>query len=304
MKKAKKDLFSIACSLALLLYPQISQARPASLSGTGLSLKLVGGAGYFYGGDLNSGLKGLLDSAKYRVGGSIEGDYRPLHWGPNLEGEFMVNLSPNLGVSFGLGYLQAKQQVPIKGVILGTPPFVHYEGLIRQKVVAIPVKLGFCVALPLGHSFKLYANAGIGCYFGSVYWEKTEDSTNTDNHWHENWKGSKISPGYHGGLGFELSISKRVALVLEGVGRHVLLKGPKGDFSSVHDTNGDRYENTTNDTTLWYYEEYVSMIMKYYPRTVFDSEKPRSFEYRRNIREGIVDLSGVSINLGIRIRIF
>ncbi|MGB9004785.1 MAG: hypothetical protein WCB96_03580, partial [Candidatus Aminicenantales bacterium] len=109
--KASKILavFSSAFALLAIFFP-----APAACSNVGFSLKLYGGLNYFSGGDLNEGLKGMneyYDRYFWFFGlTKTGGDYQPVHLGLNFGGDFIVQVTPALGIGLGAGYLQGTSE--------------------------------------------------------------------------------------------------------------------------------------------------------------------------------------------------
>lgn len=282
--------------------PAYQEYQPSKGPGINFVVKLNGGMSYISGGDINANLEGINDywfDAEYID--IQEGKFKPVHLGFDLGAEMTINfnVTPKVGIGFGLSYIQGSKKSTVEGTYPWWGEETFFSDTINIKVSAIPITLSLYFDLPVADTINVVANAGIGYYLGTANWDYSEDEENWQ--WKENWKSKSNALGFHGGLSLELDISKDMTFVIEGIGRYAKLKGLKGDFIWENIYEGSYYEGTTEDATFWYYEWHSSNTGKKYPTIWFDDEKPSGARIS-NVREAEINLSGFSIRAGIKIK--
>jgi opacity protein-like surface antigen len=256
------------------------------------SLKLYGGMNYLLASDINNHLQATTDYWNDR-GVDVNGEFEPLQMGIDFGGEFIINLTPHIGIALGGSYIQASSKSTVNNVWFG----YSYQDTANPKITAVSLTLSTHFNFPLGKRFNFTAHGGLGYYLGTFSWNYGYDSEFDDIE--ENWEGKANALGFQGGLGLELNFSSGIALVVEGFGRYAKLKGLKGDYF-FEQTNQE--QESIDDATLWYYEWGSSLTGNYYPTIKFDDEKPEETSSIKNVREGEVNLTGFSVRLGIKIR--
>lgn len=267
--KKKGFVFIIYLSL-LLLFPRLIKAER-------FGIKLTGGINYLEVGDPNASLKGFADFMKDLAifwGVTGEGEIEQIHSGLDLEGDVIFYLSPRLGISLGSGYIYGNKAKDANKVILLDQTYAY-----GMKMSAIPVRLGVYYSFPISSWGRFFLNGGVGYYFAK--WSESIDwvASTTD----QEAKGNGI--GFHGGVGFELKLVSHFALIFEGKGRYVKIRGFEGKKL-------DFIEGTLN-----YYESQI--LGKWYPKVdVIDGLTPIGI---RNLREAKVDFSGFTFRAGIKI---
>jgi len=264
---------------------------------TKLSFKATGGYGNMSAGDLNTVINSL-DSiiAIYFAtenGVTKEGTLKEIDWGLDFEGEFIMNLTNNLGIGLGAGYIQRRKdsRTSIKNGASGT---VNYD--VEPKITAFPIKLSAYYFYPIVPQLHIFINGGVGYYFGKSSWSLKTDYVE-ENYWTKSVfevKGNGI--GFHGGIGFEYNVAKNIAFFAEGSGRYAKLKDWEGDMT-VRDSEGDTSGKISG--TFWYFESEI--YGKDYPYVVLTEDKPTD-PYFRNLRKFECDLSGLSFKAGIRVK--
>jgi opacity protein-like surface antigen len=274
---------------------QPSPAPRPTRPGPKFSLKFYGGMNNMLFGDLNDALQGTTDYYQDLPNVDIGEELQPVHWGFDFGGEFIINLTPRIGIGLGGGYIQVSKKTTIDVTWEGSP----YKDTVHPKATVIPLTFSIHVGLPLGNIMNFTLNAGAGYYLGTIQWHYSWDSEFHD--YEENWKAKSNTVGFQGSLGLELNISRNLALVVEGFGRYAKLKSLKGDYTWKRDFFGHE-EGIIEEATLWYYDWRSSDTGNEYPRIKFDDDVPTETSFQRNIREGEVDLTGFSFRLGIKIR--
>jgi hypothetical protein len=121
----------------------------------------------------------------------------------------------------------------------------------------------------------------------------------------EYWKTDyKANLGFHGGIGMEYSLTKNLGLVLEVQGRYVKIKNLKGFIQSEDSHFIGRISKRKG--YLWSYKISEWDFRSYYNLDISE-EPPRGSIPEISIsevRKAIIDLSGFSLRIGLRIRLF
>jgi hypothetical protein len=106
--------------------------------------------------------------------------------------------------------------------------------------------------------------------------------------------------GFHGGLGLEMSLSRSFALVLEASGRYTKLMDFHGTSKFKVFFNGEiRVDEVKDNVILWYGE--FERDGTWYPSLFFREDEP-SGEDTKNIRKGIIALTGFAVQIGFKIK--
>jgi hypothetical protein len=284
--KAARILAFFFSAFALLA---IFSPAPATCSNVGFSLKLYGGLNYLSGGDLNEGLKGMNDYyARYfwffgltKTGG----DYQPVHLGLNLGGDFIVQITPALGIGLGAGHLQGTSEStvtfgPVAADVKTTP-----------QASAVPVRLGLYVTLPASAFLNVNFHAGLGYYFAKMSYDFRTSAAGTWNLYAA--KADSSGLGFHGGIGFEFKLSPAFSLIFEGQGRYASIGGFKGSFETTDSSGGHSLENGK----LYYYR-YTSLPLGTFPVILVSDTMP-SGTSTSDVRTANIDFSGFSAVAGM-----
>jgi hypothetical protein len=266
-----------------------------------LSFKLYGGFSRIAAGDLNDGSDGFFELLEVYEGlgfGTAEGGYSPVHGGYNFGGDIIFQLSPAIGVGLGFGYMRSSEDSEMSLTdgtdtitLTGTP-----------TVSAMPIRLGVFLTVPLSGKINLTADAG-ATYFHGLKFDATQRLEFAPaGDWGEmSVTGSRSSLsanlGYQGSLGFEYKFSEDLGFFVEAVGRYAKFK----NFDQV--TGLDESSGGTPETTegKLYIATYTLIDWGYSVFTIEDTppvDDPPNVTYR----EPKIDLSGFSIQTGIRIR--
>lgn len=261
----------------------------------GLSFKLSGGYSTAKVGDINTYAQDL-DTAFRATADDLdltkEGNLKNLVAGFHFEGEIIVNLSGNLGIGFGAGYVQWNNA---SETVLVMDDVLLYKGFFNPSITVTPLQLSAYYFYPVTASMKLYFKAGVGYYFGKssmtyqmdqvVDWQRTESEITG--------KGF----GYHGGFGYEFNIVSNLVFFIETKARLCKLNNWKGDLTYT-DSNG---APTPYSGTMWYCEEKDPITKISSVRIVVQEARPDDPAFTV-VREFEVDLSGISFFAGLKIR--
>ena len=291
----KKSCTSLGMAIIIIfLFPINSFCLGGNNFLKGISFKLKGGYQYIQIGDFNTYMSLLKEyyenySEDYSV--YIINELEEFHHGSNLGGEISFMLSPCLRGIIGIEYTHLRSEnsveIPDSG---STQVFTH-------KFNSIPLTLSIRYLFPLSKRSHFYLKAGAGYYFAWI--NKNFSHHRSDLYevfWVEKMHSSDF--GVNGGFGFEYSLSKNIYFNLECLGTYARINGFKGHYS-WDGPEGHYYE----DKGIFYYWEELYGSTGYTVARIYLG-KPESVWYRRNIREFVLDLSGVSLILGLRVRLF
>jgi len=281
--KIKAVLFLTFIPLAILF--------PGSALGSNISfsLRLYGGLNYISGGDLNEGLKGVNDYyAKYFWYFGLTksgGEYRPVHRGVNYGGDFIIHMTPNIGIGFGADYLQGTSE----STVTFTP--VAAVDKTTAEVSAIPLRFGLYFTLPAGAFINFNVHVGLGYYLAKISYDFRSSVPGS-------WERLSVQAeakglGYHGGIGLELKFSPAISLFLEGLGRYASISGFEGSGEKTDSYGSHGLDNGK----LYYYKTYSGILGTFSAIFVHGTEPSGSS--LSSVREAKIDFSGFSAFAGI-----
>ena len=295
MKNRFLCLAAISFSIILLTLPPAASGADAGFKPT-VALKLFGGLGYQAIGDLNTGLKGFSDSIIYTdlsLFYSAGGGYCLMHYGLDAGGDLIFQFSRYVGIGVGSGYLRTARKSELR--LTAPDPSLHNELWTFDPVVSVvPIRVGLFLFVPIGGYSKISLNIGPEYYLASVQSNLRDDYPA----WWWNERNEEFSGrgfGVHGGIGLEIGLSSKVALILEGQGR----------LAKINELTGTHvYKNSFGfeekiEGTLYYWTDYWTF--KPFPY-VFISETLPSEPWQSNPRKAVLDLSGFSAVAGFIFR--
>jgi hypothetical protein len=261
-------------------------------------VKLSGGYGTMTTGDYNTfgaGLDDLLNTLE-ALGATTEGGFNKINPGFEYEAEFIVSLPAGFGVGVGVGYIQRSKMTDLSASI---PLVGSASASITPKIKAMPINVSAYYFTPGIAPLKFFVYGGFGYYYGTLTTDIREDSTPPDFWSEQEAKLKDQSWGLHGGVGLELKVDPRIAVFIEGRARYCKLKSWNGD-GTYEDSDGF---TDTEVGKMWYFEEldqdYGSG--EWFPGITISTGRPSGANIR-NVREFEVNLSGVSLRTGIRIK--
>lgn len=282
---SRKGFMLFVCLLLLLLLPGLSKAEK-------FAIKLSGGMNYLLVGDVNEGVKGVIDSlrdsATFVPGTSTEGEAKPIHLGFDFEGYVIINLTPRVGIGFGAGYIQGAK---ISELTVRFPEGPEASFTFKPKISTIPIRLGVFYTLPVSEMVNVVFNAGAGLYLANYSYNFRPEGAWSGNT--INQKASAKGFGFHGGVGLEFNLAPKIAFVLEGQGRYAKIGGFEG--TAKYAGSSLPY---TEEGALYYWEQMT--IFRKYPRVLVQENKPSGPLYS-NVRDAKVDFSGFTFLAGIKI---
>jgi len=263
-----------------------SQAYQGTLRhGPRLELRFMGGLNYFLNGDVNDGTQGWCDLESGFVtslGYSQTGEINPIQKDFGLGGDLIISLSRRLGIGLGAEYIQGTETSE-----LTFTNSVEVTMTNEPKMRAIPIKLSLFLTQPLSKGINFCLHGGAGYYMTEFTYDWTLGIPGNRDEIHYDTSANGF--GYHGGIGLEFYFNPNVALVIEGQGRYAKIQGFEGTATGIEGS----YEAEW-DGTLYYVEGTE------YPNLLIREEEPTGYQLTR---EAIIDFSGFSLKVGIKIRL-
>jgi hypothetical protein len=310
-----------------------------------VSFRLSGSLGYLQdgAGDIDKARQGmeaaintLYQDDRYSTTFSWE---RPSKTN-DFRAEIVFKLSRNFGISIGSGYILAKNSGNYSFAFDFANEYEedYYEKIDQNanyfqsyNVSSIPVTLDAYLFLPIGkrETFKIFAHAGAGYYFGRLKHTIDFDGTfiyerfvsgNLDVQEDISTKAlltekaNSNSWGFHGGLGLDVKLTRLLSIGAEVSGRHVNFRDWEG--SQVIKTEyKEAYwfewygEGTSEDTDTdsaygktWTYETDLGMGNgnQSYAVMGISDEKPES-KYFKNVRLSAINLNSYGFTVSVKL---
>jgi hypothetical protein len=290
---------------------QVKPMEPSGIKappkgGMEFGLRLSGGGSFFLFGrnDINRHFQGTNDlwdgMASVYPTAVISGEFKEMKTGMNFCGEFFFNFTPQIGIGLGVGMIQTGGKE--SGVRLEEAGN-SFELKATPKISAIPILFTAYFGIPIGNIMDIVAHAGGGFYLGTVQYDNLFYLSESGS-WLQVetiWRTKSSAFGFHSGLGFAFHLSRFMDLVLDISGRIVNFKDLTSDADLTLTSNIMPTESETdNDQILWFYEDERDGI--WYPQVELNDTKP-SASYMRNVEEAVVGLSGLSLQLGIKLKL-
>lgn len=264
-----------------------------------LSLRLQGGWTYILGGDVNHGTKAFFYPGVWEVS---SGGYRGVHSGYEFGGDIIFALTPRLGIGIGGGYMQVSRYSQMSISPEG-PSLSSMLYIAEPRLSAIPIRAGLYLTLPWRGKFNFLADFGLSYYFRARYsdepmsllflGETLSSYTLIDTH----AENRNIPIGFHAGISLEYELGRNLWLYLGARGRYARFRGWEG--TSMLDSN---YEPPVSELEqgILYYEIVPTVI--HTPRLLMVQSDPPDGPGGEP-RQAVVDFSGISLQIGIRIRL-
>lgn len=264
-----------------------------------ISLRLQGGWTYISGGDVNHGTQAFFDYNEARWPAST-GGYRVVHNGYEFGGDIVFKITSRLGVGVGGGYLQISRA---SSMYLDDPEIATvYAGVDAEpRLSAVPLRASIHLTAPLSTKFNFHADVGTSYYLNARYSDEwflgiwTFEDLSSYIHSTTRAQKNKTPIGFQGGIGLEYELRHELFVYLDARGRYARFSGWHG--SSVLESN---YETPVSEHGILYYES-VPMLTGS-PRLIMVQSSPPDGPGGEP-RQAVVDFSGLSLQIGIRIRL-
>jgi hypothetical protein len=292
MKKPLAAFFSAFTFCSFVLLPGFAQADGK------ISFRLQGGWAYLSAGDVNPGTQSFFDHYEALWPASIDG-YLAVHKGYEFGGDVIFELTPRLGVGIGGGYLQISRASAMQ---LFDPELVspYARVVVEPRMNAAPVRMSVHLTVPLSTRLSFHSDVGASYYFRARYSDEwwriimTFDEPTSITYISNHVEKKGIPIGFHGGVGLEYELKHNFFLYLDARGRYARFRGWKG--TSVLEIDNE----TFSEQGILYYES-VPMLTGSPRLIMVQSDPPDGPDGEP--RQAVVDFSGVSLQIGIRIRL-
>jgi hypothetical protein len=286
-----KRILAVVFSIGLLAV--VAPLHGDDGSASNFQIRLYGGLSYLKGGDVNDGVGGIFQAyANFgsTYGYSTNGGFNAAHLGMGFGGDVIFQITPNIGIGVGAGYLRASKDSTM--TMSGMGNTITFTG--TPQFNAVPIKLGLFFSFPMGPNMDFNFNVGAGYYMakmtsmlhieGTGYEELDNDA-----------KANGL--GFQGGIGFDYRVGPNVFLFVEAQGQVANLGGFSGT-STDSDSGSSPY---TQSGKLYYYDSQFFGSATY-PFIIVSATQPTGSNIH-NVREAKVDFTGGQIVLGVLFKI-
>ncbi len=213
-----------------------------------------------------------------RVGFSIVGGYAHLEsvgsmLDLNIEIQFI--LSSNVRVGLGVGYLSGSDGM--KGGMMGgmNGDFMGGFSDHNHNLSVIPLTLSLYYVFPINPKLDIFMLGGAGYYLGSYRDQATQNNS---------------SFGPHVGLGIDIKVTDRIAIVAEGFYRFANLKG----FTcELHEGFREGMEGEEHEEGFWHFNHHEE-------EWHFHGEHENQQEILMDVPPFNISLNGISLHIGIK----
>lgn len=264
------------------------------------AIKFGAGIGYASGGDFSAAVRGLTDYTKFLYD-DLDGEFRPPHLAADIiAGEVIFYVRPRLGFGIGAGFFQLARS--------GELTYGLGDASVREKLrpvfSAVPIQANVHYRVPLSEKLHLEFNAGISYFLAKVkwQWEQTLDFASFQYTFSDRftYTARRGGFGFQAGVGIEYPLSTRIGLILQLTGRAATIKAFKGSWTEEGGDGTYNFNETSSNQKAWYYDWETNATT--YGQIVYQETQPASPTFR-NVREARLNLSGIGVVLGIKIRI-
>jgi hypothetical protein len=298
MFQGRSAIRKLNIGIAILVMGMFLLPAPGFAEGK-LSLRLQGAGTYILGGDVNRGTKAFFYSGTWVV---QSGGYQGVHYGYEFGGDLIFALTPRLGFGIGGGLMQISHH-SYMSISPNEPSLSSMLYFAEPRLSAIPIRAGLYLTWPWRGKFNILTDFGLSCYFRARYSEEqisqsfiggslslyTLINTQAEN--------KTIPIGFHAGISLEYELGRNLWLYLGARGRYARFQGWEG--TSIVESNYDPPVSELEQGILYY--EVVPMLYNE-PRLIMVQSSPPDGPGGKP-RQAAIDFSGVSLQLGIRIRL-
>jgi hypothetical protein len=262
-----------------------------------LSLRLYGGFNRIAAGDINAGCDGYFEVIELYAAsgyGTTAGGYSPLHAGYNFGADLIYQLSPTIGVGIGAGYMRNSRNSLMTWTDEGEITLTA-----EPTISAIPIRVGLFLTFPVASKINLTADIG-GAYYAGLKFDAWQRMTYEDASWGQMALSASKSGnlGFQGSLGFEYKFSPKMGFFVEVLGRYARFE----NFASATATNEDSDGYSETSEGKIYVVGYDFGTMGEFDWITLEDTPPVVGDGIVSVREPKFDLSGFSLQAGIRIR--
>ena len=287
---------------ALKSEPPLLPRAGAAKMGPMFGFRISGGLSFPRVGDLNRVLGKEIESYYFPSGTSVDGEIVKIQKAVDIDAEILIHITPHFGLTLGSGYISARNP---KNKSSFTATYSGSSVVIKDEMImsSVPLRLGLFYSFPITSFFRIYLTSGLGFYFARCSEYESYEIPAYNNYIIEKWEASGSGLGFHGGLGFEIDVTRNFGFVLEANGRYARIDGLSGTYD--HDARGimKMYINGLDpqEEGDLYYFEYIAFTPELLPELMIRNSKPGNpYVTVENVRLAIVDFSGFSLKFGMK----
>jgi opacity protein-like surface antigen len=280
-----------AIILSLLGFLLLARPGLAAEGLSPLSVKLSLGASFGSDGDYGAFVNDFENFSKYFaavLGANKSGKLEWPRMGNALGAELIWGVSRRFGLGLGIGSLTKSEKSTIE-----LEPYSFLVGNFDFKLSSTALTLSAYYLYPLTAKVAVILKGGPGYFWGRGRYIMSVLGSGDDQTFNGDIRDRAL--GFQGSLGLEFKISNHISLFAEGSGRLVKLSNWQGD-QTVADHGISR---TITSAPVWHMTEQYSGLGVFFNSIYFGPE-PHGPSVK-DVRRFEVDLSGLAIQLGVRI---
>lgn len=248
-----------------------------------IHINISGGGNYSLVGDLNKGSKGFIEYYQNTLNQEKTGEFKPLHFNYIFGGDITIPLGHGLHIGIGADYFQGKNESLIH--------FPEADIKTKPEIEIIPIR----AVLSYHITPEFYIKSGIeyilaDCtYFYSI----------TENDAWQKWSGKADARQLGGslGLGFVHDLGRYFSLYIEASGRYAQIKNLKGENIQKNSADFEYKEKG-----YMYIYEGETPNKETFPLLFIRDKTPSGYGVS-NSEKATLNLSGISLQIGLRIKI-
>ena len=244
------------------------------------------GLNHLSGGDVNPGISGLVDYYRSILRIPYSGEVKPLHLGYDFCAEVLFPLNDHFFIGLGADFFISERENRIEFSNQSLSSLL----ITNPKAQALPIRLSLSY-FPIS---SLYFKIGGEYFFArSTYLYRYRAGD-----YFQEWKGESKANGLGvaGGMGYIQKLNNNISLFLESTGRYAKIKG----FTGKNDYKESTGYEFSEAGKLYSYDIRVSGERSY--QVMFIREKKPSEGGVTNVRPAMIDFSGLTLRIGIKIR--
>jgi hypothetical protein len=252
-------------------------------------------------GDLDTWIasyNSLWEAWKAKKGGSVQGEFKPLDFGPTYEAEIRIPIVAGFALCLEGSYLSSKSEGTIDyNNQAGNQQETHF---LLNDLKAFPLKIGLGFSYPVFNKFSVLAAGGRHIIFVSYKTqEKYEAKLLSSGSEFFYWFNKDVSYhsealGYFASLGVQYDILPYLAVGVEAEKIWSKVDGFKGSYS-YKDYTG---RNEDGKASLYFYESNEWGLNQYFPVLYGQKDKPEGSSVR-NVRQGEFNFSSFAFKIGL-----
>jgi hypothetical protein len=271
--------------------PEFWEEPVEEFHGLGFNLKLAAGLNLFSGGDFYRGAAGMFDSNAdaFISSGYTQESRKAKSFRSGFEGggDIIYHVSPHLGVGLGMDYIHARAESLF---VFHGQEAIAFKLWSTPWINAFSIKLGLFYDLPVSSWLTVCFNGGPALFLVKYNYNRNVLIPGVADDFYQQAKAHGI--GFRGGLGLEIHLNQRAAVLLEAQGRYARITGFEGSEKFSHEVSG--WPTIREEQGSLYYVE----AEKYAELAVL-SEGAANIQ---NAGKAVLDFTGISLLAGLRFR--